>query len=248
MCLLNIFDGSRRIEAVFFDAAGTLFEVRGSIGEIYTRFARHYGIDSEPGEIQKAFTNCFRAQPPLAFPSGTPEKELNRLERNWWRNLVKCVFSGYFFPQFDELFSDLFEYFRSREAWYLYDDVVPVLTNLKDNGLRLAVISNFDSRLYELLKVFEIDRFFDGMHISSRIGAAKPDAAIFQAALRQQGVPAERAVHVGDSWREDVEGARSAGIKPVLLERSGDVTVIDELIIINRLDQLIEGLNKIIGA
>ncbi len=205
---------------IFFDVGGTLLEVRGGVGEIYCEFARHYGVEADAEIIEKTFLTSFRDRPPLSFPSNIAERELLKLERNWWRSLVESVFVNYEFKRFDEFFGEVFDYFRMKEAWHLYDDVIPALSDLKDRGFRLAVISNFDSRIYDLLRAFEIERFFDGVHISSRAGAAKPDAEIFKTALKHHQVEAWQAVHIGDSWREDVEGALNTGIRPILLDRN----------------------------
>jgi putative hydrolase of the HAD superfamily len=70
-----------------------------------------------------------------------------------------------------------------------------------------------------VLNACRLDHFFDSIHVSTRVGAAKPDPAIFQAALNYHAVEARRAWHVGDSLREDVEGAMAAGINAVLLDR-----------------------------
>jgi FMN phosphatase YigB (HAD superfamily) len=58
--------------------------------------------------------------------------------------------------------------------------------------------------------------------ISAELGAAKPDPAIFARALAVAGVQAQDAIHAGDSLREDVAGARAAGVEPVLVWRDGD--------------------------
>src|SRR5262245_3525732 len=142
---------TEKIQVVFFDASGTLFDVRGSVGEIYSRRAERYGISADPVIIHKNFLRAFRRQPPLAFPPETPDYELRRLEFNWWYRLAREVFAEIDFPDFDRFFSDVFEYFRGDDAWYVFDDVVPALNGLKDRGLRLAVISNFDSRLDDIL-------------------------------------------------------------------------------------------------
>ena len=210
----------REIQGVFFDAAGTLFEVNGSVGEIYSKFAHRYGVKSDAREINEAFTRYFPDQPPLAFPPGTAQAELKILERNWWRKLVLDVFGNEEFRQFDSFFADVFEFFQKKEAWRLYDDVIPTLTELKNRGMRLAVISNFDSRLDDLLRDLEIDHFFDGIHISTRIGAAKPDSKIFHAALRSHQIEPKRALHIGDNLREDFEGASAAGLRAILLDRA----------------------------
>src|SRR5262245_57172290 len=211
---------SSDLSVIFSDTARTLIETRNSVGEIYSRVAREFGFEAEPRILQQNFTSSFRRQPPLAFPAGTPEAALVGLEKGWWRNLVREVFDGLgSFPRFDEFFDEIFERFRGREFWRVYDDVAPALAELKRRGLRLGVVSNFDSRLYDVLRVCELDRFFDSVHVSTRVGAAKPDAALFQAALDCHSVEAREACHVGDNLREDVEGAMAAGINAVLLDR-----------------------------
>lgn len=236
---LNLSEIHDELEVIFFDAAGTLFEVRGSVGEIYHKFARRYGIEVEPELIQQAFSREFRHQPPLAFPPDTSEPDLYRLEFEWWKMLVRKVFTGHNFPRFDDFFAEVFEFFRGPDAWQLFDDVIPVLTALKKSGRRLAIISNFDSRLIEVLDQLGIDRFFDGVHLSSRIGSAKPDRRIFLEALRIHGIEPGQALHLGDSLREDVEGASAAGLRAVWLDRGGSFPDNPPAIRITRLEQLI---------
>jgi len=212
-------DGSD-LRVIFFDAVGTLIETRDSVGEIYSRVAREFGFEAEPQTLQQNFAYSFRRQPPLAFPAGAPDALLSGLEKGWWRNLVKAVFADLgSFPRFEEFFGEIFERFRGREFWRVYDDVASALIELRHRKPKLGVISNFDSRLYDVLQACGIDRFFDSVHISTRVGAAKPDPAIFQAALNFHAVEARQAWHVGDSAREDVEGATAAGINAILLDR-----------------------------
>lgn len=207
-------------EVVFFDAAGTLFEVRSSVGEIYRLVANAFGFEADPQTLQRNFAQRFREQPLMAFPAGTPDAELIELEKNWWRNLVKAVFAGLgSFPRFDEFFDEIYERFRGREFWRVYEDVEPALATLKQRGFRLGVISNFDSRLYDVLRACELDRFFDSIHISTRVGAVKPDPAIFLAALSHHGIEPSQAWHVGDSLREDLEGAAAVGVRAALIDR-----------------------------
>ncbi len=229
-----------KFQIVFFDAGGTIFEVNGGVGDIYSRFARSHGVETEPEKIQQRFVRSFRLQPPLAFPGVKSERELHQVEYEWWRKLARDVFAEIDFPRFDQFFGELFEFFRSREAWRLFDDVEPTLEALKADGLRLAVISNFDSRIDDLLQAFKIDHYFGAVHISSRIGAAKPDPLIFHAALQHQAVEARHALHIGDSWREDVEGASAVGIKSILLDRNNDFADNPRAPRITNLYQLVE--------
>ena len=96
----------------------------------------------------------------------------------------------------------------------------PVLRQLKAQGLELGIISNFDSRLFPVLRGLGIEQFFDTITISSLSQAAKPAPKIFHLALEKHAVDPEDAVHVGDSLKEDVEGAAKAGLTSVLIDRS----------------------------
>jgi|SRR5262245_11916298 len=235
-------DGSD-LKVIFFDAAGTLIEVRGGVGEIYSRVAREFGFDAVPHILQQNFARSFRRQPPLAFPAGTPEAALIELEKGWWRDLVKAVFAGLgSFQSFDEFFDEIFERFRSRDFWRVYDDVEPALTELKLRGMKLGVISNFDSRLYDVLRECGLNRFFDSIHVSTRVGATKPAPAIFQAALNYHAVEPRQAWHVGDSLREDVEGAEAVGIRAALIDRDAVLTETPGIMRLTDLRQLLRRL------
>ena len=83
----------------------------------------------------------------------------------------------------------------------------------------LAVVSNFDGRLTGICTGLGITDAFDTIVMSARVGSAKPDPRIFAIALARLGVEAADAVHVGDSEREDIVGARAAGLRAILVQR-----------------------------
>ena len=206
------------VKAVLFDAADTLFRIRGSVGAAYGVVAARHGVAVTAADVERCFRGVFRGMPPLAFP-GAAEAELLRLEYAWWRQLVASVFAGTRFNDFDAFFADLFEYFAYGDSWELFPDTVPALTALRARGLRLAIVSNFDGRLTRICEGLGIGAYFDAIVMSARVGAAKPDPRIFAVALQRLGVGAAEAVHVGDSLREDVAGARSAGLQATLIRR-----------------------------
>ena len=207
------------IKAVFFDAAGTLIKPARSVGESYAAIAAKHGKEVSSTNITERFRTCFDAAPRLAFPGAT-EDTVAALERDWWKSLVAQVFEPWSpFVRFEEYFAELFAYFASPNAWTLYPEVLETLTSLNERGLILDVISNFDSRLVRILDGLDAGAQFENIFVSSRVGYAKPDRRIFNAALSYHGLAPAQALHVGDSEINDLSGANQAGLKGILVER-----------------------------
>jgi putative hydrolase of the HAD superfamily len=218
------------LKAVFFDAAGTLFEPVRRVGESYAAFAAQHGIHVTPAELSQRFRVCFEEAPRLAFP-GASGGQLAALERHWWKTVVARVFEPCGpFERFETFFNDLFAYYAAPDAWRLYPEVIDTLEGLKARGVRMSVISNFDSRLLPILAGLGMARFFDQVFVSSRVGYAKPDPRIFHSALRHHGLSANEALHVGDSEINDQRGAARAGLRGILIDRSGRALLTGERI------------------
>lgn len=104
-------------------------------------------------------------------------------------------------------------------AFRAYADVEPLLSGLRDAGVGVAVVSNWDCSLPEALAAAGIEV----THVlsSAASGSSKPDTGIFLAALAALGVAPERALHVGDTEETDGVGARAAGIDVRIVDRGG---------------------------
>jgi putative hydrolase of the HAD superfamily len=102
-----------------------------------------------------------------------------------------------------------------------YPDAAPALAELRALGLRLVCVSNWDYSLPEVLARVGLGAELDGVVTSAGVGARKPDPRVFEAALELAGCRADEALHVGDTLAEDVEGARAAGIRALLIDRDG---------------------------
>lgn len=215
------------IKVIFFDAAGTLFHVKGSVADIYLRHAEKFGVQRTPEllvSVKTAFARAFADAPPPVFAVSDP-KGIKQCERLWWFDVVHNVWYRVgMFERFDEYFEDVFEAFGGPSYWTLYPETVGVLKGLKEQGYEIGIISNFDSRLFNVLRGLGMADLFDTVTISSLAHAAKPAPKIFQAALDKHAMDPEDAVHVGDSRRDDVEGARKAGLQAVLIERESQLT------------------------
>lgn len=120
---------------------------------------------------------------------------------------------------FEMWFDALYARFGEAGVWNPYPDAVGTIRALKDEGFRVGILSNWDSRLLPILAGHGLDALVDDIVVSARVGFRKPHPAIFHEACRRAGVEPGEAVHVGDSFHDDVEGARRAGIRPVLIAR-----------------------------
>jgi len=102
-----------------------------------------------------------------------------------------------------------------------YPEVPAALAGLRAAGARLGIVSNWDISLHDVLERTELRALVDTVVISAELGVGKPDPAIFRAALDRLGATAADAIHVGDSVEHDVEGARAAGLRAILVARNG---------------------------
>jgi putative hydrolase of the HAD superfamily len=206
------------IRAVLFDAVGTLIELREPVGETYSRAVADHGVKVSSRRIGQAFGRVVAKAEPLVFPGAEPAL-LPALERDWWRRVVRDTLrasaSACPVADLDACFEDLWRHYASPAAWRLREGAAEILSRLRTRGLRLAVVSNFDGRLPALLEGLEIAALLDSVVLPSDAGAAKPDARIFDTALRRLEVAPAEALFVGDDAHHDLAGARGAGLEAV---------------------------------
>lgn len=209
------------VEAVTFDATGTLFH-SPRLGAIYSQVLGRHGVEVGADEAARRVHTVWRELDCReqmdrerfgAHPGGA---------RGWWRRFLDrfCEYQGAA-PASPFAATELFDRFARAAAWEVYPDVVPALEALAGRGLRLAVVSNWDPRLPRLLEELRLARHFDAVVHSAAVGVEKPHPEIFRRALAALELPAERVLHVGDSRRHDLEGARAVGMRALLLDRDG---------------------------
>ncbi len=210
------------IEAVTFDATGTLMTPRDLTGDYQRVLARH-GVRTEAALLEPAIRNAWRELSCTVDPARDRFAAHSGGARGYWRRFVERVaaLAGSGRPS-PFAAAELFELFGREASWRVYDDVLPALERLAATGIRRAVISNWDERLPRLLERLDLARFFEAVVISQAVGVEKPHPRIFETALERLAVPAPRVLHVGDSAREDVEGALGIGMAALRLERAQD--------------------------
>ena len=208
---------SKSVKGVFFDLYGTLL-VLNDTGKSWKDWAKtYYGlIKNKAGLSFDDFSrscNGMFSHKAARDPSGDLTTYETRL-RNHLAGLSVTVSRAELRKIADE----------TPRAWQkcisLASDAIPTLKKLKETR-KLALISNFDHtpHLHYTLKQFGLDGFFDPVIVSDEAGCAKPGKRIFDMALEKTDLKAHEAVYVGDNPVDDVEGAKRAGMTPILIVR-----------------------------
>ncbi len=227
-----------KIKAVFFDAGGTLFRPYPSVGEIYAKSALVYGVQCDPELLEATFYAAWKKRGGLAS-LGTETSE--EKERMWWYSLVQEVFAGHGgVPEFDKFFHVLHRSFEDKELWEIFPEVHEVLRELRNRGVTLGIVSNWDLRLAKLLVNLNLHSNFDFFISSSLCGATKPDPKIFREALQLAKSKPEETIHVGDTYEEDVVGAKAVGIHPLLIDRTQNGNSVPKKLRISSLKEILE--------
>jgi len=208
------------IDVVFFDAGNTLLYADPPVGEVYAAALRDAGVEADGREVQRQFLRAWERMNSKREP-GRPEHGWNKeYARDWWRHVVQETTAPFGSPDdFEGMFLQLWDHFARGEAWDVFDDVLPAFARLRDAGKSIGLISNWDTRLPGILDELGLAGQFDWVVVSGVVGAEKPSRTIFERALAECGAAPERALHVGDSYHDDVRGALAAGLNAAWLVR-----------------------------
>jgi putative hydrolase of the HAD superfamily len=199
--------------AVLFDVDFTLVMPGPELGpEAYRSLAEARGLRLDPARYANARV--------AAIDDLQRHPELDHDEAIWMRfteDIVRGM--GGAGPEVGAVAREIVQRWEHARHFELYDDVLPVLAELRVTGLKLGLVSNTSRDLAAFVDHFGLD--VDAWVSSGSHGKVKPSPLIFAAALELVGVDAADAVMVGDSVEDDVEGAAAAGMRAVLLDRVG---------------------------
>jgi len=199
------------LRAALFDVDFTLCRPGPELtAERYARVATRHGVEIDASRYEAARTAAalnIKRHPELLH------------DEDVWHVFTAEVFVGMGGPA--EIASacatEIEQGWAVSENFELYEDVLPVLDDLRVHGLRLGLVSNGIRDLAEFVvhHRLEVEAIVD----SRTHGRVKPHPSIFEAALARLEVGPDEAVMIGDSLTEDVEGARALGMKAILVDR-----------------------------
>jgi putative hydrolase of the HAD superfamily len=202
--------GSGRVRAVFFDAGGTILNVRGSVGEIYAAAVARRGYPVPPDAVDRGFRSAWRRSLIRRRDCGYISSD--EVLREEWRRVVADSFDG-LVPAgvAGEAFEELYDHFSGPEPWAVAPGAVETFEALRADGISLGILSNWDRRLLVCLERLGILSFFDHLVISYEVGVEKPHPRIFRTAAERAGQPPSALLMVGDSYEQDIEPAIDLG-------------------------------------
>ena len=192
------------------DAAGTLIRPWPSVGAVYAQIAREHGLVVEDNEIDTRFYKIFgQTQKNKKITMGE--------EKDFWRSVVCETFQPYGKEkQLHPIFEKLWDLFAHGDHWKLAEGAESTLKTLRSRGYEIALLSNNDSRLRQVISELGISSLFDQIFISAEIGHEKPETEIFRHVETCMGRKPQEILHIGDSHSRDFEGALSAGWSALL--------------------------------
>lgn len=204
------------VAALSLDAGGALLHPVEPVARTYARAAAAHGGSRTEAEVAAAFAAAFATpwRGPRYVGDGRP----------FWRRVVREA-TGVASPT---CFEALYAHYESPTAWRVATGASAALARWRAAGGRVALVSDWDTRLRPLVEALGLAPLFDGLIISAEVGAEKPDPRIFCAATRSLGLRADRVLHLGDSDRRDAEGALAAGLRA--LRWTGDAPPLADVV------------------
>ena len=162
------------IRLLTIDAAGTLIRPWPSVGAVYAQTAREHGLKVEDDQIDKRFYEIFGdLQKNKKITQGE--------EKEFWRSVVWETFRPFTETKtLDPIFEKLWNLFAQGDHWRLSEHAVSSIQTIRKRGYQVALLSNNDSRLRQVIQDLGIEDLFDELFISAEIGYEKPQLEIFR--------------------------------------------------------------------
>ncbi|GAC1349761.1 MAG: hypothetical protein NVSMB27_25890 [Ktedonobacteraceae bacterium] len=219
------FEQPQSIRTIFFDAGFTLIRPNPSTPEICQQVCQrldlHIHLDAVKERMKEAQDYYLRHMRHHRHTWGS-EQTISEFWTGYYMNLLRPFIEEHDEPRLYQLAQSINEEFDKHTSWRLYPDVLPTLDALRSNGkYTLGVISDWGIALGPILRRLNLTSYFDCLLISAVTRHAKPSAMLYEMALQRANSIADYTMHIGDSYIHDVLGARTVGMTPVLLDRTG---------------------------
>ncbi|SVA55015.1 uncharacterized protein METZ01_LOCUS107869 [marine metagenome] len=227
------------IKALFFDFYNTLVYFFPKVEDIQLCACKELGLSvTKEGLIKgyktaDSFFNLENSRVPI---SNRPERE----KKEFFAVYEKMILEGAGLTVSLGLATQAWELTTLiPRKFRLFGDVKPTLRDLKQLGLILGIITNLNQDMDGLLDELGLDAIIDVTVTSREVGVEKPHPSIFLHALDKVGISAQEAIHVGDQFVSDAQGAKAVGIKPVLIVRDFQLSTDNDVKTIRTMGELL---------
>lgn len=208
-----------KFRVIFFDVHETLIHLNATPPEIFTKLCSEAGHPIDLAEVEDIYPEERELE---------ERREAHGDDDSFWTAFNSSLITELGLSDSDgKLVQNLVKGFLEDRWWSAYEDAKPALLQLKEAGYLLGVIANARDVIVGRLEHTGLTAHFDSITYSAEVGVPKPDSKIFHTAMERIGCTPDEAVHIGDRWREDVEGARAVGIKPIYLDRENENRDVD---------------------
>jgi REG-2-like HAD superfamily hydrolase len=215
------------IRTIFFDAGFTLIRPHPSIPEICYNICRKLSLHVDLSQIaqqMEIMEESYFRRTNIDKHTWADEQAITRFWITYYMDLLRPFIQEHDELRLHELAVDINTEFGKHTSWRTYPDVITTLDTLRAQGYSLGIISDWGISLGAILRNLNLTPYFDCLLISATTRHAKPSPMLYERALQRANAIPDYTIHIGDSYINDVIGARSVGITPILLDRKGSLT------------------------
>ncbi len=199
-----------KIKHIFFDLDHTLWDFDKNSGLSFKQIFEEKNIHLN----LEAFLKIYE---PINFSYWKLYREEKITKEKLRYRRLKDTFDALNYEISDELIDqiseDYIEYLPNNN--FLIEGTLEILNYLKPS-YKLHIITNGFERVQQVkLEKSNISSFFDVVVTSDSVGVKKPNAKVFEYALKEAGANKENSLMIGDSYEADVLGAQALDITPI---------------------------------
>lgn len=209
-----------KIKAVMLDALGTVIDLDPSFAGAFARVCQDFGYPVSEESVAQVMPIIEQ----IEIQRLSDEKNLrvtNEYLMSRWIKMNEFIFKMVGIDgDAEKLAVEMERRFEEGSYTRVFPDTIPVLTRLREQGLRLGIISNGTASILNCLRHHHLDEYVDFILVSGIVGWEKPARQIFELALKKAEVKPKEAIFVGDHYLADIEGASRIGIWGILINRA----------------------------
>ncbi len=232
------------VTAIFFDFYNTLASHQPPREKVYAEICREMGIQAEPKKLFLSLSDAdlYMRQESNRLPL---DKRSDQERLDFYIKYVTKILKGAGIDVSQDVALQIIPRLQ-KHKWELrvYDDTLPTLQKLKEQGLLTGLISNVIQDMDVTFSRLGLQPYLDLKTTSGEVGYDKPNPEIFLAALDKAKLQPEKTIYVGDQYEIDVVGARSVGMQAVLIDRNNYFPEITDCPRITSLDQILQYISS----